>query len=65
MDEKGNLQARKEDVGKIIGQVVSKPKRWRNNPLDAFFGPASSPNAADITAFDNATATTQKALEMA
>lgn len=65
VDEKGNLQARKEDVGKIIGQVVSKPKRWRNNPLDAFFGPASSPNAADITAFDNATATTQKALEMA
>ena len=43
VDEKESLQARKEPLGKQIGQLVAKPKRWVTNPLDAFFSFPSSP----------------------
>ena len=54
VDEKESLQARTEPVGKFIGQLVAKPKRWVTNPLDAFFSLPSNPEEADIKDYEAA-----------
>jgi len=65
IDEKSALQARKEPLGKFIGQLVAKPKRWENNPLDSFFGSATSVDETDVKAFESASETANQLLEKA
>lgn len=50
VEEKRNLQARKEPVGKMVQGLVAKPNSWTNNPLDAFFLTSSTPRESDIEA---------------
>ena len=48
VDAKGEIQARKEPVGQLIGKLVAKPKRWVSNPLQSFYSPAQSPKEVDL-----------------
>ena len=51
VDQKSGIQARKESVGLLIGQVVAKPKRWETNPIDSFYLSAAEPSQSDLSEY--------------
>lgn len=67
-DEKEDIQATKQPVGKFLKKLLSKPQKWSENPLDAFFmgeDKAQAKAAAAREKYLEANAAAEKALSKA
>lgn len=63
-DSKGKLKASNSPIGKMIKSWTAKPKKWKTNPIDAFYmdqATADSLNAKSKPAYEAAAAKTKAA----